>query len=301
MKKLIVVVFSLIATIALAATGGGYSAPDPFVLTLSSNSVQYPFCATAGKSLRATQNPNPAVKSLYIISSGQSNRTNITPSAYTPTNGTVIDNLSFCDGGVYTAADPQLGTTLNPTIGPGHIMFNVADSFIGVFTKVTIVPVAVGGTFIADWETGYAKDYILIALRRLAAKGITNTGNTTIIVEWGQGESDCQAGTNPASYTTSLNNIIAHSRIEGFNGFWFVAGETWIAGAGCPTLNTAQLAVVNHPANVWASANADAIVGSICSAQPCRQADNTHFSDAGRPVIAAAIKTAIQLVGAPFI
>lgn len=255
-----------------------------------------------------TQTLNPAVRNLVIIAAGQSNMADVGPSAHSPSNGSVLDQLNIYDGAIYAAADPLLGTSYPRSAGvaiygPGNHMLRLADSFVtaGLFDRVVIVPVGVGATRVDQFEPGsYGGKIIPVALRRLAALGIVAGANVTITILWGQGESDTDAGTSQAAYTASLNNIIATSRAEGFTGLWFVALMSRSLGSASAAVVAAQAAVVDHGANVWAGPNLDALNGNNCSAMACRQADDTHFSDAGMASAAAAWKTAMALYGAPF-
>jgi hypothetical protein len=253
--------------------------------------------------LRATQTLSAAIPNLVLICAGQSNATNVAPSAYTPSNAAKLDQLSPIDGAIYAAADPLLGTSLNPTLGSGNPFLRLADSFATtLFDRVVLVPVAVDSTPVVDWETGFAKDRIPVAIRRLAARGIVIGTNVTIAVCWGQGEGDQIAGTSQAAYTASLNAVIAASRTAGLGttGPWFVAKQTNVNGSTSAAVQAAQAAVVNHGAGVWAGPDADALVGAACSGVACRNVDGTHWSDAGSTSYAAAWKTAMALFGAPF-
>lgn len=263
---------------------------------------------TKGIAFRS-QTVNTSVRNLVLISSGQSNMTSIATSSYTPTNGSVLDNLNIYDGAIYAAADPLIGcgwTRINgaPYLGTGHPMLRLADSFVtaGLFDRVINVPLSPGGSIVANHEPGGPYGLLIpVAIRRLAALGITEaTTNVRIVVLWGQGENDNTSGTSQSAYTASLNNVIAASRTEGFNGLWFVAKQSWISGAAASAITNAQAAVVNHGANVWAGPDADALTGNNCSAAACRVADNTHWSDAGSASYAAAWRTAMALYGAPF-
>src|SRR5262249_30083074 len=116
---------------------GGFT--DPFVLPpvpLSNGQINF---TTNGLALR-TQSVNTSVKNLIIIAAGQSNITNVAPTAYTPTNAASIDCMNVNDGCIYAAADPLLGCSINPTLGPGNPMLRLADNLISssIFARIII-------------------------------------------------------------------------------------------------------------------------------------------------------------------
>lgn len=310
-RLLIGLLLSAWACTALAGSGGigGGSPVDPnFTFPVPGN-YGLINSATSGLTLRP-QTVNTGIRNLIIIAAGQSNIVDVAPTAYTPTNPAALDDLNIVDGAIYAAVDPLLGCSLGGPVGnqTGHPILRLADALVTAnkFDRVIIVPVAIGGTLVADWQSSFPSNRIQAALNRIAAHGIVAGTNVTIIILWGQGESDNLAGTTQVNYTNSLNAVIAASRAAGFNGTWFVAKQTYAAAVSAP-VQAAQAAVVNHPSGVWAGANADALVGNVCGAAvnaACRIADNTHWTDAGS--YSYAIDTtngwqqALHAFGAPF-
>lgn len=287
---------TIIISLLLVSTafgGGGVSVPDPLALQEYAPGT---LRDTGALSLRS-QTLNPAVRNLIIIAAGQSNMADVGPSGYSPTNSTVVDQLNLYDGGIYNVSGPAIGTQLinNPAPGGTNPAIQLADNLIsaGLFDRVIVEPVAFTSSPVAVWDTGVLSNRITAAVKRILGRGIQcGTTNVTCIALWGQGESDCQNGTAQAAYTAALNNVIAASRRAGFtvsggagNGLWFVAMQSYIAGAACSSIQAAQAAVVNHAAGIWAGPNADALAGSVCGSganAACRQSiDNTHFTDAG--------------------
>lgn len=290
-----------VAVPALAQFGQVSAPPDPYLLaptdSLGGGAVNLNTKAVA---LRA-QTLNPALRNLVIVAAGQSNIQNVAPNAYTPSNASAIDNLNIYDGATYAAADPLIGCT-GVAATAGNPMLRLADQLIaaGLFDRVVIVPIAIGNTLVADWETGKASTRVAVAFKRLAARGMIGGTNVTVIALWGQGEQDGYFATPQATYTASLNNIIASSRAAGFNGTWFVATQTQSSIGTSSSIEAAQAAVVNHGANVWAGVNADALLGSNCGGLVCRIGDNIHWTDAGSASYAAGWRAALHLFGAPF-
>lgn len=256
---------------------------------------------TSGLALRS-QTVNTSIRNLVLIVAGQSNVTNVAPSVYTPSNPSKIDCLNVYDGGIYEAKDPLLGCDLNPTLGPGNPALRLADKLITAnkFDRVVLVPLAIDASDLAFWLGDYANNRIPTAIGRLAAKGFTTQTNVTIAVLWGHGESDNLAGTTQANYVAGLTSIIASSRTAGFTGPWFVPRQTYISGGTSATIRAAQAAIISSGAGIYAGPDADTLIGTACSGVACRQADLTHWSDAGSDSYAAAWQTALAAYGAPF-
>lgn len=249
---------------------------------------------------RRNQTINTGIKNLILIIAGQSLMGAESPTAYTPTNSTAIDQLNIYDGAVYAMSDPPLGSTYVLSSlsgsGAGSIGGRVADQFVSasVFARVVLVPVAVGASLVAQWGTGGAlSTRICVALARLNAIGFTAQTNVTVGILWGQGEADNTAGTSQANYTTSLNQVIANAQSCGFSGRFFVNKETWSGGAVLSGVQTAQAAVVNS-STVWAGANMDSLTATS------RLTDNTHLNDAGMASAATLIYNAMVASGAPY-
>jgi Carbohydrate esterase, sialic acid-specific acetylesterase len=296
----------LLAFSAFASAGNGVSPPDPNYVTqvpINYNLVNQKTSGLAFRSLTV----NTGIRNLIAITVGQSLGTAIAPTAYTPTNASAIDNINVYDGAIYEAKDPLLGCSTDSGVagsGPGNPFLRMADNLItaGLFDRVILVPLSIGGTLATDWQTGFASNRIQAALSRLNARGIVAGTNVTIVILVMHGESDALAGTSGSAYTASWNAIIAKSRASGFSGTWFFAEESY-TGSVNTTIQTAQLALVNHGSGVWLGPVIDSFVGSVCGPganAACRLADNTHETDAGSYSMAAAWQTALHLFGAPF-
>lgn len=218
-----------------------------------------------------------------LLIAGQSNVSNNMTSAYVPTNA--VYNLNIYDGAVYASKDGLLGCS-----GPaGNFAGRLADKLInaGLFSKVVLVPVAIDGTTVAQWNTSANfGNRITVAIRRLAARGLTTTAAL-----WGQGESD--HGTAQADYQAAFVSVVTNSRSSGYAGPWFIAKQTWFSGAVDATIQAAQVAVVNHPSGIWAGPNADSLDGT-------NRYDNTHFNDTGADAYAGLWQTALHAFGSPF-
>lgn len=260
------------------------------------------FSDTTGRTLRNTP-INIGVKNLVLILPGQSLAGAEAPTAFVPTNSTVVDNLNPYDGSIYAYVDPPLGSTWAytsfggslPTPSAGAIGGRIADTFItnGTFARVIVVPIASGSSQIFQWNTGgIFADRIGVAMRRLAARGITPaTTNVTFAVLWMQGESD--HGTATATYKTGLTNMQAQAVLSGFSGRFFVSQETWISGATDTNVQAAQTGIVDG-VKFWAGGNIDSLNATN------RLADNTHLNDTGMAAAAALQVAAMHASGSPF-
>lgn len=256
---------------------------------------------TSGLALRA-QTVNPAIRNLIDITLGQSNGTNIAPSAYTPSNPTALDNFNVYDGAIYEAKDPLLGCDLN-TAGPGNHSLRLGDSLVsaGLIDRYIAVPLSINAADVAFWQGPLGASKLPTAIRRLADRGIVTGTNVTIIIRFIEGESDNLALTSQVNFASGARAIFATARNAGFTGPIFVPLQTYINGTSSATIRSAQSSLVDHSSGIYAGPDADALVGSVCSGVACRQSDLTHWSDAGSASYAAAWRTALAAYGAPFV
>jgi hypothetical protein len=144
---------------------------------------KFSFRDTAGK---AYANPRPVTgerRGVFLLA-GQSLASNAVDTTYTPTNPSKIENLNFWDGGLYVGADPLLGTSDTR----GNLFTYVADKLIGagIFDRVILIPIAMGGTSVSEWVPGQSQyEKLFIAMRRAAASNLDVNA-----VLWQQGEQD---------------------------------------------------------------------------------------------------------------
>lgn len=298
MKKILAILLYLWP--ALAQAQQGVSAPDPFVFTERVNFKGNN--ATSGLTAR-DGSFNPASRNLALIVAGQSNCTNINPTTFIPGSSSVIDQFSVYDSGSYAITTGLLGTGNNGLATPGGGLGNVgarlAQLFItnGIFDHVVVGSVCIGSTSAADWATGGEAQRIPVILKRMAARGITpGATGWTFAISWWQGENDGVGGTSPASYTSSLQTILADARAAGFtctNCRFFVNVQTWNIGLVYPVIQTAQAALANSPP-FYLGGNLDTLNASN------RLADNVHFNDAGAAAAALLVYNAMHASGSPF-
>lgn len=268
------------------------SNPDPFTLTDTATGI---FKDTNGKSLRSSA-IDPTLKTLVLISVGESNRTTLNPSAVTPVNAAVVDNFNVYDGATYNADGALLGTQFVPVQGPGNLVIRLADLFVtnARFARVIIVPLAIGSTTAANWAALPLADRVTVAMRRLAARGITPASfGATFCIEYGLGANDNVQGTSQAAWQASFGTFKSNVLAAGFSGRIFVSLETWAAGATSAAIRAAQAAVVDN-VKVFQSGDIDTLGATK------RQPDNTHLNDTGAAGAATLIFNAMHASGAPF-
>jgi len=291
---------ALTAIIFIFSCGfGGVSPPDPFIVFDTLLGAAYGYKTTSGLTARSPA-INPALKTLILITAGQSIWASTNPTLYVPTNSSVVDQFSIYDGGTYNINAPLLGTTWVQGAGVfGNLSARVADTLVtnAKFDRVIIVPIAIGSTTVADWATGVHFNRISVAMLRLASRGITPgmTGVTFAMI-WGDGEQDNLNGTSQASWTASFATLKANILATGFNGRIFVPQETYINSATSAAVRAAQAAVVDG-STVFSGGDFDTLTGSTN-----RQVSGTdaHMTDAGAASASALMITAMHASGAPF-
>lgn len=273
----------------------GSSPPDPFTMPLPASTDQINI-QTTGVTQRAVS-INTAIRNLVLIVAGQSNRTSVNPTLYTPTNNSAIDVLNIYDGAFYAISGALPGTSFpGSPLGPGNIGAREADLVItnNKFDHVYLVPIAVDGTSISDW-TGRLSNRWTVAMSRLAARGIVpGLTNVTFAIEWSQGPTDTNLGTSQGTYAAALATVISNAFASGFNGRFFLSPETYFSGTTSSGIAAAQAAAVNN-ITVYAGYTGQDAIGAG------GRADTPgHFNDASAATVATGIYNAMHASGAPF-
>lgn len=276
------------------------SSADPFSLILEDQppyswELTPPWNATGG----LTQVPavlDPTKRNAVLVYLGQSQSCNVSSTMYVPTYATKIINFNIYDGAAYLAASSLLGcTNYTPYQAYGNISLRLADLLINanLFDVVWLLPIGIGGTSVAEWDTGPCSDRLCVLVKRLAARGIPASAITAVL--WQQGPTDTLLGTTQSAYQASLLSIIAKSRTLGVSAPWFVAQESF-AGAGSPSsaaVLAAQAAVVSAGAGIFAGPNTDLVPAAD-------RWDGLHFGGTGQALVASAWLNSLQAFGAPF-
>lgn len=296
MKRIILLLLMLCLTTACDAGSSRYGAPRPDPWTNQINDVTYGPAVISGCGTLRDQTINPALKTLVLITAGQSNWQNVTPTLFTPVNSSVVDGFSVYDGGSRSITTAMCGTQLGSAPqGPGNIAARVADLFVtnAIFNRVVVAPVAIGGTTMAQWSTVTLYNRVCQVISRLASRGMTPaTTGVTFAFFFGQGESD--PGTSQSAYNASFVSMFNSLQACGLIGFRsFVAVETWNAGVVNVNVQNAQIAFVNGT-TIFSGGNLDTLNATN------RNADNIHFNDTGAAAAATIVYNAIHASGAPF-
>lgn len=188
-------------------------------------------------------------------------------------------------------------TAITSTWSGGHAVLRAADAMVtaGKCARVIIEPIAVDGTTAQEWDTGVFNQRIPVAMRRIAQRiGPVKCGDTNVscAILWGEGESANINETSQAAQTAAYTSLIAKSNAVAVSlgwptnwGRWLIAKQTYYNNFGTSAaIQAAQAAVVNGT-QVFAGANADALLGNICGQAgnvSCRNiGEGSHFSDAG--------------------
>lgn len=201
-----------------------------------------------------------------FICAGQSNIGNWSEGAYVATSA-AIDNLNIWDGGNYATSDPVLGCDGSMS----NWTRRFADKLImaGTYTRVVLVPCAMGGTSSAEWLPG-AQYFprLITAFRRCAAVDLNPTA-----VLWQQGEAGPDNST--LSYQANITSIIGAVRGEGFNSPWLLGKSTWTQTGSKAAIRAAVDALVSADPLIFMGGDTDDLTASF------RQVDSPHFNAAG--------------------
>jgi hypothetical protein len=186
-----------------------------------------------------TPHPRLAV----ILTFGQSQLANegAADALFTPNGG--VFNFNVFDGRCHVAKDPLLGTTLRRS----NLATRLGDD------RVLLVPIAHGGTFIAEWAPGgRMHPRIVAALRGLRARGIRVTHAL-----WQLGETDAAHAPDAEAWVGNFGRMLRSLRDLGMDAPVLVARSTLCVSPPHPAIREAQRRVVEPRAGVFAGADTD--------------------------------------------
>jgi hypothetical protein len=186
--------------------------------------------------------------SAVILTLGQSNAANESTLAYQPGEG--VFNFNFFDGKCYVARDPLLGASGQE----GSVWSRLGDQLIraGVYERVLIAPIAVGGTRVHTWTPdGIHFPRIIKVQQALASQGLKAT-----LVLWHQGEADAKH-TSKEEYVERFTHMLAGMRRVGIDAPVYVAIASVCAHPGSDAIRDAQREVATTLDNVFVGANTD--------------------------------------------
>lgn len=226
-----------------------------------------------------------------FVTIGQSRIANNSASGsvqYVCTNLGKCINLNPYDGQFYTADDPVLGASASTGFMRAGWHGRLCDKLINAakYTQVVMIPIAMGGSSVTDWDSGgIYHDRIRAASALLTAMSITPTAWL-----WQQGTTDSINGMGQTTYQTALRSIISYQR--GLSGRstdkWMIALDTiHDADVTSSALRAAQTAVAGDSNNS---------LGPDCDTLTLAGAfsDGTHFTNTGNDSVAGLWSTKIQ-------
>lgn len=202
---------------------------------------------------------------------GQSNAANNGQVAYRPHEPAVYN---YYKGNLYTARDPLIGATGKG----GSVWTRLADLLIdsGLYKKVILVPIAVGGSAIGRWTSGDCSVRLEQTLRFLDSQHIKLTH-----IFWHQGETDNLLNTPRETYERSLDTILTTIRKYHQDADMYVSIASYHPGAVTKPLGVdsvirdAQIGFINKHRGVIAGPDTDSLIYAI------DRFDSVHFSDFG--------------------
>lgn len=142
---------------------------------------------------------------MVLFTFGQSNSANHGVGKYQPEHQV----YNYFEGRLYPSSDPLIGAT-----GYGASVWNrLADKLIDekITTKVTLVPIGVGGVEIAAWaKGGYLYDKLTQTIAQLKEQGLIPD-----YILWHQGETDNIKNTSKEEYIRQFETIREAFRSQG--------------------------------------------------------------------------------------
>jgi hypothetical protein len=188
-----------------------------------------------------------------------------------------VDNFSLYDGKCYHAADPLLGASGDG----GNFATRFGDKLIegGLFDRVILAPIAMGGTMVEQWaEEGMFNRRIPALIRRLYDAGLRAD-----FVLWQQGEGNPGVGDiGGRQYRKNLLEVIRTFRRYGVSAPFFVSLTTTCGGPhpNAKNIRDGQQSAVNPKAAIYQGADTD-MIGLEYRWDAC------HFNEVGLDMAAS--------------
>jgi hypothetical protein len=227
------------------------------------------FQNTTGRVVAEWQLFEPAPRLAVVLTFGQSNIANECDplGCYTPGPG--VYNFNLFESRCYVAKDPLLGATGDRS----NLTTRLGDLLVrrGVYDRVLLVPIAYGGTYIAEWTpNGRMFPRLRQTLIRLRRAGVSVTHAL-----WQQGEAEgVLPNADGSAWARHFNEMAATLRQYEVLAPIFVAQCTVCCTPPNERIRTAQRTVVVPSAGVFAGPDVD-LIGRD------QRWDGCHFSTAG--------------------
>jgi regulator of replication initiation timing len=231
--------------------------------------------ATAGRRESRTAIDGERKRTAVIAILGQSNAANHGSGQYSAQHR--VDNFNIYDSKIYHAADPLLGASGDG----GNFATRLGDKLIeaGLFDRVILAPIAMGGTTVEQWaDEGMFNRRIIVLIRRLHDIGL----NIDYIL-WHQGEGNNGMGDREGrQYRKNLWEVVSTFRRYGVNAPFFVSLATFCVGphANAENIRAGQKSAVDPRAGIFLGPDTD-LIG------PERRWDGCHFNEIGLDMAAA--------------
>jgi hypothetical protein len=227
------------------------------------------FRDATGRTLISTDQFRTNSKLAVLLGVGASNIANEgdPDGRYVPASG--VFNFNFFDGRIYQARDPLLGATLDRS----NVFTRVGARLVaaGLYERVLLVPIAHGGTFIAEWVPGGRMHPRLArTIKMLRRRGIAVTH-----VLWQQGEAEASTpSADPTDWANHFRDIASVVRDAFAGSIFFVAQCTICCNDPNEVIRAAQRSVVDPKHGILPGPDLDAIGRE-------QRWDDCHFSIAG--------------------
>jgi hypothetical protein len=286
MMRFAALLFSLFLAAPCYAQRASGSAPDPYVVSdmpaANDNTIVPGYKDAGSYTLKNPQTVGGAKRCLLVFF-GQSNSvSNYHQDAYSLVNPTQEFLFNIYNGGLYALQWPILGAGGPSPSGTSSWALRLADNLITGTTcdRVIIASAAISSSFASDWATGGPLNGRIAAMAKRITANFPYAASGVVFM---QGESDCNAGTIQATYTTNLTSVINSIKASFPSIPIFIPTTSYYIGTTCAAVTTPQTNAVDNTI-VFSLGNSDAIgAGS--------RYDNIHFNSAGCSSWAATANT----------
>lgn len=235
---------------------------------------------------REVRCPEQTRRTFVAVIIGQSNAANTGGQRFDSTDARTV-NYAF--GKCYQASDPLLGS--NSDMGSVWIPFAERLLRSGRYDRVVLVPVAVGGTSIAQWRQGGA----LNAELQDTLRALKDSEYEATHFLWHQGEADKDAPDVYRFYSEGLASLIESTKAVFPKSRFLVsvASVCHLPTTTNPELRRAQMDAVNRGKGIFQGPDTDRLTGSRYRFDDC------HFSYFGQLAVAHAWSDATMAAARP--